>query len=60
MTKGQQKTLRKNFNCLDFFLKSLKTQAHIKNPDIVEETRLNIKSEINRLIEVENESKTKM
>lgn len=55
MTKGQRKTLIKKFNCLDFFLKNLKKQNHIRNPDVVEEIRLNIQSEIDRLISWETE-----
>ena len=55
MAKGQRKTLIKKFNCLDFFLKNLKKQKHIKNPDVVEEIRLNIQSEIDKLISWETE-----
>ena len=55
MTKGQRKTLIKKFNCLDYFLKNLKKQKHIKNPDVVEEIRVNIQAEIDRLISLEAE-----
>lgn len=45
----------KKFNCLDFFLKNLKKQKHIKNPDVIEEIRVNIQSEIDKLISLEAE-----
>lgn len=55
MTKNQIKALRKQFNGLNTFLKCVLNQPQTRDKDVVEEIRLNIESEIDRLIALEAE-----
>lgn len=55
MTKNQIKALRKQFNSLNTFLKCVLNQPQTRHKDVVEEIRLNIESEIDRLISLEAE-----
>ena len=55
MTEKQIKSVVEKFNGLNNFLKLVQNQPHIKNKDVVEEIRLNIETEIERLISLESE-----
>lgn len=55
MTKNQIKALIKQFNGLNAFLKCVRNQPQTGNKDVVEEIRLNIESEIDRLLSLEGE-----
>lgn len=56
MTKKQINAVIKTFNNLNHLLKIMVIQPHIKNKDVVEEIRLNMCCEIERLISFESES----
>lgn len=53
MTENQIKALRTQFNGLNTFQKCVLNQPQTRNKDVVEEIRLNIESEIDRLISIE-------
>lgn len=53
MTKNQIEAVVRNFNGLNNYLNMVKNDPHVKNKDVVEEIRLNIESEIDRLILLE-------
>lgn len=50
MTKGQIKTVKRLFRALDLFLSRVQMQNHVEHKDVVEEIRLNIQGEIDRLL----------
>lgn len=56
MTKKQINAVIKTFNNLNHLLKIMVNQPHIKNKDVVEEIRLNMCCEIERLISFESEN----
>lgn len=55
MTEKQIKSVVEKFNGLNNFLKLVQNQPHVKNKDIVEEIRLNMCCEIERLVSLECE-----